>query len=224
MDGKNCRKSRNISRDVVTKCFYIDKCTYWKKLTEGVFYVWRKGEPVHSCDRTFRCRQNSCMPLGMHRSHRGTFRTEDREKSSNGLFNHFASGDTVPVLCIDEAHSFLMKISSFSKSQQANLTVECLCKCFDGDCWYVLKGNKGKQAGVPSARASLLAFTTPKQFLETVWTKMLTADNGFTERVLLFYQKKRRERLGGHGRPLWSNGKFSNPVFRWGNGANLCWT
>ena len=75
------------------------------------------------------------------------------DASSNGLFNHFASGDTVPVFCIDEAHSFLMKISTFSKSQQANLTMERLCKCFDSDCWYMLKGNKGKRTGVPSARA-----------------------------------------------------------------------
>jgi len=43
---------------------------------------------------------------------------------------------------------------------------------------------------MPSARASLLAFTTPKQFLQTVWPKMLSAENGFAERVLLFYQRK----------------------------------
>ena len=39
MDGKNSRKSRNISKDVVTKCTDIDECTYSKKLTEGVFHV-----------------------------------------------------------------------------------------------------------------------------------------------------------------------------------------
>ena len=117
------------------------------------------------------------------------------DASSNGLFNHFVSGDTVPVLCIDEAHSFLMKITSFSKSPQANLTLERLCKCFDGDCWYVLKGNKGKRTGIPSSRASLLAFTTPKQFLQTVWPKMLSAENGFAERVLLFYQRKEEKDL-----------------------------
>ena len=33
------------------------------------------------------------------------------ETSANGLFNHFMSGDSVPILCIDEAHSFLTKIS-----------------------------------------------------------------------------------------------------------------
>ena len=36
---ENCRESRNISRDVITKCTNIDECTYWKKLSEGVFYV-----------------------------------------------------------------------------------------------------------------------------------------------------------------------------------------
>ena len=99
--------------------------------------------------------------------------------SSNGVLNHFVSGDTVPVLCIDNAHSFLMQITSFSKSPLANLTLERLGKCFDGDCWYMVKGNKGKRTGIPSARASLLAFTTPKQFLQTIWPKMLSAERVF---------------------------------------------
>ena len=59
----------------------------------------------------------------------------------------------------------------------------------------MLKGNKGKRTGIPSARASLLAFTTPKQFLQTVWPKMLSAENGFAERVLLFYQRKEEKDL-----------------------------
>ena len=66
------------------------------------------------------------------------------DASSNGLFNHFSTGNTNPIICIDEAHSFLTKITSLSKGPQANLTMERLCKCYDGDCWYVLKGNKGK--------------------------------------------------------------------------------
>ena len=39
------------------------------------------------------------------------------ETSVNGLFNHFVFGDSVPILRIDEAHSFLTKISCASKSQ-----------------------------------------------------------------------------------------------------------
>ncbi|RMX55259.1 hypothetical protein pdam_00021359 [Pocillopora damicornis] len=57
------------------------------------------------------------------------------------------------------------------------------------------RGNKGKRTGVPSARVSLLAFTTPKQFPETVWLKMLSAENGLAKQVLLFYQKKEKKDL-----------------------------
>ena len=39
--------------------------------------------------------------------------------------------------------------------------MERLCKCYDGDFWYVLKGTKGKRVGVTSAKLALLAFTTP---------------------------------------------------------------
>ena len=56
-----------------------------------------------------------------------------------------------------------------------------LRECFDVNCWYVLKGNKGKRTGVPSARASILAVTTPKQFLQTVWPQVLSVENGFAE-------------------------------------------
>ena len=58
-----------------------------------------------------------------------------------------------------------------------------------------MKRNEMKRTGVSSARVSLLAFTTPKQFLETVWPKMLSAENGLAERVLLFYQKKEEKDL-----------------------------
>ena len=60
---------------------------------------------------------------------------------------------------------------------------------------WLLRGNKGKRTGVPSARVSLLAFTTPKQFPETVWPKMLSAENGLAKQVLLFYQKKEEKDL-----------------------------
>ena len=113
------------------------------------------------------------------------------ETSANGLFNHFVSGSsTVPILCLDEAFSFLTKISPASKSGHINnVTMERLCKCFDGDCWYVLKGNKGKRSGIPSARLSLIALTTPRQFLEKVWPKIIDAENGLAERILFFFQK-----------------------------------
>ena len=117
------------------------------------------------------------------------------DASSNGLFNHLTTGNTNPIICIDEAHSFLTKITSLSKGPQANLALERLCKCYDGDGWYVLEGNKGKRTRVPSARVSLPAFTTPKQFLEMVWPKMFSAENGLAERMVLFYQKKEEKDL-----------------------------
>ena len=68
--------------------------------------------------------------------------------------------------------------------------MERLCKCYDGDFWYVLKGTKGKRVGVTSAKLALLAFTTPQQFLESVWPKILASKNGLTERMLFFYQRR----------------------------------
>ena len=99
------------------------------------------------------------------------------------------SGDLVPILCIDETHSFLTKISGASKSNQVNLSMERLCKCFDGDCWYILKGSKGKRSGISSTRASLIAFTTSRQFFQKVWPRILDAENGLAERILFIYQK-----------------------------------
>ena len=115
--------------------------------------------------------------------------------SSHGLFNHFVLGDTVPILCIDEAHAFLVKLSNVSKTAQMNVMMERLCKCYDGDCWYVLKGSKGKCTGVSSARAALLAFTTPRQFLGNVWPKMIVAENGLADRFIFSYQKKEESDL-----------------------------
>jgi hypothetical protein len=42
---------------------------------------------------------------------------------------------------------------------------------------------------------SLLAFTTPKQFLGSVWPKIICAENGLAERVLFFYQKMEEKDL-----------------------------
>ena len=110
--------------------------------------------------------------------------------SANGLFNHVISSSHVPIICIDEAHSFLMKLASPTKSSQVYMSMERLCKLYDGDCWYVLKGSKGKRSGTSSASASLLAFTTPRQFLEKAWPKILDSENGLSERILFFYQAK----------------------------------
>ena len=98
---------------------------------------------------------------------------------------------TVPVLCVDEAYSLLHTLTTQGKSNsQTSLSMERLCKCYDGDFWYVLKGTKGKRMGASSAKLALLAFTTPQQFLESVWPRIVGSKNGLSERILLFYQQR----------------------------------
>ena len=90
-----------------------------------------------------------------------------------------------------------MKLSHPCKSaQNVNLSMERLCKSFEGDCCFILKGNKGKRSGVASARASILAFTTPRQFLAKAWPQIIDADNGLADRILFMYQKKVERDLG----------------------------
>ena len=71
------------------------------------------------------------------------------ETSSNGLFNYFVyfqKSECVPVLCIDEGYTFLSKLISKSKSASHTcLTMERMCKRYDGDYWYSVKG-KGKRS------------------------------------------------------------------------------
>lgn len=97
------------------------------------------------------------------------------ETSASGLFNHFLTGHTVPILCVDEAYTLLNKLTSNGKTiSQTSFSMDRHCKCFDGEFWYVLKGDKGgKQVGVSSAQLALLAFTTPQMFLETMWPKIV---------------------------------------------------
>lgn len=71
-----------------------------------------------------------------------------------------------------------------------NLTMERLCKCYDGDRWFILKGNKGKRSGVSSAKASMLAFTTPRQLFAKAWPQIIDAGNGLADRILFMFQKK----------------------------------
>lgn len=98
---------------------------------------------------------------------------------------------TVPILCVDEAYSLLQRLTHQGKStSQMSLSMERLCKCYDGDFWYVLKGTKGKRVGVTSAKLALLAFTTPQQFLESVWPKIVASKNCLAERMLFFYQRR----------------------------------
>ena len=81
---------------------------------------------VASCGsaKTPACHLGCIDPIVEHLEHKIEKSIVMDEASSNELFtNHFASCDTVPILCIDEAHEFLTKLLSISKAPQANLTM-----------------------------------------------------------------------------------------------------
>lgn len=121
------------------------------------------------------------------------------ETSSSGLFNHFVNCQKgghqahVPVLCIDEGYSFMHKLMSTSKSvSHTSLTMERMCKLYDGDYWYTVKGSQGKRTGVQSARMSMTTFTTPRRFLTDVWPKVVASRNGFADRILMLYKNSEK--------------------------------
>ena len=65
--------------------------------------------------------------------------------------------------------------------------MERLCKLYDGDFWYEVKGNKGQRMGVPSARI--------KRFLKEVLAKIVSCKNSLADRTLICYKGKSRVSL-----------------------------
>ena len=115
------------------------------------------------------------------------------ETSASGLFNLISSNDKsdVPILCIDEAYNFFAKLPTSGKAHTAStLSMDRLCKLYDGDFWYKLKGSSGKRLGVSSARISMASFTTPRRFLSEVWPKIVSFQNGLVDRILVYYENK----------------------------------
>ena len=107
--------------------------------------------------------------------------------SSSGLFNYFLNEQSMPVMCIDECQSFLNKMVHPSKgANDQALTMERMCKLFDGDSWYSVKGSKGKRSGVQFAALSFIGYTTPKMFLQKVWGKAVESKNGFADRFMIY--------------------------------------
>ena len=107
--------------------------------------------------------------------------------SSSGLFNYFLNEQSVPVMCIDEYQGFFGKMIYPSKgANDQALTMERMCKLYDGDAWYSVKGSKGKGSGAQFAAVSLIAYTTPKMFLKKLWGKAVESKNGFADRFMLY--------------------------------------
>ena len=71
-------------------------------------------------------------------------------------------------------------------SNDQSLTMERMCKLYNGDAWYSVKGNKGKRVGTQFAAMSLVGYTTPKMFLQRVWGRVVENKNGFADRFLVF--------------------------------------
>ena len=111
--------------------------------------------------------------------------------SSSGLFNYFLNEKSLPVMCIDECQGFFNKMLYPSKSANDQaLTMERMCKLYDGDAWYSVKGSKGKRIGTHFAAMSLISYTTPKIFLQKIWGKAVENKNGFADRFLVFCCKR----------------------------------
>lgn len=111
--------------------------------------------------------------------------------SSSGLFNYFLNEKSVPIMCIDECQGFLNKMVYPSKSANDQaLTMERMCKLYDGDAWYSVKGSKGKRVGAQFAAVSLIGYTTPKIFLQKIWGRAVENKNGFADRFLVFCCKR----------------------------------
>lgn len=143
--------------------------------------------------KTPACMTGAVRPIVNHVEEKARVSVLVDDTTCNGLFNFYNTKNKVtPLLCVDEAYPLLKSVAKPTKTHgQTSLSMERLCKLYDGDYWYCVKGNKGARHGVPSARLSLLAFTTPKLFLADVWPKIIEARNGLADRILLFYQSKK---------------------------------
>ena len=67
--------------------------------------------------------------------------------------------------------------------------MERLCKLYDGDYWYCVKG-QGERVGVQSARMSMTTFTKHRRFLTEIWPKVVAGRNGLADRVLVVYEER----------------------------------
>ncbi len=114
------------------------------------------------------------------------------EPTESGLFNFFLNNSVVPVLCVDEATEFLRR-TILNKGRKGLLEMSRLCKLYDGDSWFVIKGSKGKRTGVNEARCTFLALCTANEFLKDIWPKAVSAKNGFPDRILFMYQPEQNK-------------------------------
>ncbi len=114
--------------------------------------------------KTPAARHGSRLPLTGHLEAKVNKTMWTDEPTENGLFNFFVTNDdVVPMLCIDEATEFLRRTVT-QKGRKGMLEMSRMCKLYDGDSWFMLKGAHGKRKGVSEARCAFLALCTAKEF------------------------------------------------------------
>ncbi len=117
------------------------------------------------------------------------------EPTENSLFNFFVTNDdVVPMLCIDEATEFLQRTVT-QKGRKGMLEMSRMCKLYDGDSWFMLKGAHGKRKGISEAHCAFLALCTAKEFLSSIWPTAIAAKNGFSDRTLLYYRSESQKAM-----------------------------
>ena len=67
------------------------------------------------------------------------------------------------------------------------LTMECMWKLYDCDCWYSINGSKGKQV-VFRVHVCKGTFTTLQRFFTDIWSKVVTYCNRLADHILMMYQ------------------------------------
>ena len=137
------------------------------------------------------------------------------ESSVAGLFSTYVQRkkETTLLICVDEAFRFLSKISQ-TKTNKADITMERMCKLYDGGQWLKTQGNKAKRVGVNSARATALMFTTPRRILAEVWPKLCKYGEGLTARFMIFYDEKPNgnDRVGLREQEMASRAVTNSPI------------
>ena len=68
--------------------------------------------------------------------------------------------------------------------------MERMCKLYDGEAWYSVKGSKGRRIGTQFTAMSLIGYKTPKIYLQKFLGKSVQNKNGFADRFFVFCWKR----------------------------------
>ena len=112
------------------------------------------------------------------------------DTTEDGIFStlEVADGKFVPIVVIDEAFHFFKDMST---DRKGSVSIHRMCRLYEGGWWSKSRGGSGtKRSKVKDARITALMYTTPVRFINEVWGKLLSFEDGLCERFLLTYVKK----------------------------------